>query len=113
MDKEAKWFPEGSLANLPDVEGDRSKFDIKKWELKPGDLVAFHMLTLHAAPGAEKRRRAFSLRFMGDDVVHAPRRWATSPDFPGLDKELAEGDAMRHELFPVVWTKEEGQVGAL
>ncbi|TXT15941.1 hypothetical protein VHUM_00444 [Vanrija humicola] len=110
MDNEAKWFPEGSLADLPDIEGDRSKFDIKKWALQPGDMVAFHMLTLHASAGATARRRAFSLRFIGDDVRHAPRRWKTSPEFPGLADELAEGAPMDHALFPVVWSRDGGQV---
>ena len=36
-----------------------------------------------------RRRRAFSVRFLGDDVTHAPRRWKTSPEFPGLADELA------------------------
>jgi hypothetical protein len=61
------------------------------------------MLTLHAAGGATRRRRALSLRFLGDDVTHAPRRWKTSPDFPGLADELSAGAPMEHALFPVVW----------
>lgn len=113
MDKEAKWFPEGSLADLPDIEADRSAFPIRKWALQPGDMVCFHMLTLHASAGTQSRRRAFSIRFIGDDVTHAPRRWKTSPDFPGLSDELAEGVPMDHPLFPVVWTKEDGQVAVL
>jgi ectoine hydroxylase-related dioxygenase (phytanoyl-CoA dioxygenase family) len=52
IDSEAKWFPEGSLEELPDVEGDREAFEILAWELEPGDAVYFHMLTLHAAGGA-------------------------------------------------------------
>lgn len=111
MDKQAKWFPEGSLADLPDIEADRASYPIKKWALEPGDMVCFHMLTLHAAAGATTRRRAFSIRFMGDNVRHAPRPWVTSPDFPGLVDELAAGAEMDHSLFPVVWTKEAGQVG--
>lgn len=110
MDNEAKWFPEGSLADLPDIENDRTKYEIKKWSLEPGDMVAFHMLTLHASAGATSRRRAFSLRFIGDDVRHAPRRWKTSPDFPGLADELAPGAVMEHPLFPVVWSRDGGQV---
>ncbi|WOO76717.1 uncharacterized protein LOC62_01G000340 [Vanrija pseudolonga] len=110
MDNEAKWFPEGSLADLPDIEADRGAFEIKKWALEPGDMVAFHMLTLHASAGATARRRAFSLRFIGDDVRHAPRRWKTSPDFPGLADELAPGAVMEHPLFPVVWSRDGGQV---
>jgi len=63
------------------------------------------MLTLHAAGGVtgNRRRRAFSLRFLGDDVVHAPRPWKTSPDFPGLADQLPAGAPMDHPLFPVLW----------
>ena len=102
MDHQAKWFPEGSLADLPDIEADRSKFDILGWALEPGDVVAFHMLTLHAAGGVDgdRRRRVFSLRYLGDDATHAPRHWKTSPDFPGLADELPAGAPMAHRLFP-------------
>jgi ectoine hydroxylase-related dioxygenase (phytanoyl-CoA dioxygenase family) len=103
MDSEAKWFPEGSLADLPDIEADRESFEILAWELEPGDAVFFHMLTLHAAGGATRRRRAFSIRFLGDDATHAPRPWKTSPEFPGLADELPAGAPMEHELFPLLW----------
>ncbi|KWO43628.1 phytanoyl-CoA dioxygenase [Burkholderia sp. MSMB1459WGS] len=113
MDKEAKWFPEGSLADLPDIEADRAAFPIRRWALEPGDMVCFRMLTLHASGGTRNRRRAFSIRFVGDDVRHAPRRWKTSPDFPGLAEQLADGAPLDHPLFPVVWSREAGQVGAI
>jgi ectoine hydroxylase-related dioxygenase (phytanoyl-CoA dioxygenase family) len=103
---QAKWFPEGSLGELPDIEADRGAFDIKVWALEPGDAVFFHMLTLHHAgsvPGRH-RRRAFSLRFLGDDIRHAPRSWKTSPEFPGLADELPAGAPMDHELFPLLRT---------
>ena len=102
MDQQAKWFPEGSLADLPDIEGTRSSWPILGWALEPGDAVAFHMLTLHATAGATKRRRVFSLRYLGDDITHAPRRWKTSPEFPGLAAELPAGAPMRHALFPLL-----------
>jgi ectoine hydroxylase-related dioxygenase (phytanoyl-CoA dioxygenase family) len=105
MDAQAKWFPEGSLADLPDIEANRSAFPIVGWELEPGDLACFHMLTLHAAPGVDghRRRRVFSVRFLGDDITHAPRRWKTSPEFPDLADELPAGAPMNHSLFPVLW----------
>jgi ectoine hydroxylase-related dioxygenase (phytanoyl-CoA dioxygenase family) len=104
MDNEAKWFPEGSLADLPDIEADRAVHPIVGWALEPGDMVCFNMLTLHASSGVgNTRRRAFSVRFIGDDIRHAPRRWRTSPDFPGLDAELPGGAPMEHPLFPVLW----------
>ena len=107
MDSQARWFPEGTLQDLPDIEGDRAAFPIVGWELEPGDGVFFSMLALHAAGGVggHRRRRAFSVRFMGDDVVHAPRAWRTSPEFPGLTERLPEGAPMDTPLFPVLWEK--------
>ena len=105
LDEEAKWFPEGSLADLPDIESHRADYPIIGWEVEPGDAIAFHMLALHAAGGAEpgRRRRVFSLRLTGDDVTHAPRPWVTSPEFPGLAAELPAGAPLEHPLFPVLW----------
>ena len=105
MDAQAKWFPEGTLADLPNIEAARDTFPILGWELQPGDAVCFHMLTLHAARGVTgtHRRRVFSVRFLGDDMTHAPRRWRTSPEFPGLKDELPPGAPMNHALFPVLW----------
>jgi hypothetical protein len=106
MSSEAKWFPDGSLSELPPVEANRSAYPIIGWALEPGDVVAFHMLTLHASAGVEpgRRRRVFSLRVIGDDVTHAPRRWVTSPEFPGLDQTLPAGAPMEHPLFPVLYS---------
>ena len=105
MDAQAKWFPEGSLADLPDIEADRSRHRILGWELQPGDAVCFHMLTLHASGGVESgaRRRVYSVRVLGDDIRHAPRRWSTSPEFPGLEAVLPAGAPMREARFPLLW----------
>jgi ectoine hydroxylase-related dioxygenase (phytanoyl-CoA dioxygenase family) len=107
LDAQAKWFPEGSLADLPDIEADRGAHHILGWALEPGDAVCFHMLTLHATAGVglSSRRRVFSVRLLGDDVRHAPRRWQTSPDFPGLEAQLPAGAPMAHPLFPLLWER--------
>ena len=112
LDGEAKWFPEGALADLPDVDGEPDRFRVIGWELEPGDAVFFDMLTLHAAGGVDgpNRRRVLSLRFLGDDMVHAPRRWTTSPPFPGLEDELPAGAPLDHPLFPLLWDEESGDV---
>lgn len=104
MDNEAKWFPEGSLTEMPAIESNRDDFDIRSWSLNPGDVVFFHMLTLHHAYGVPgtQRRRAFSLRFLGDDMVYAPRNWVTSPQFDGLENEIPVGAPMDHSLFPLL-----------
>lgn len=105
LDAQARWFPEGSLAELPDIAADPEQFPVIGWELEPGDVVCFHMQILHTAAGnpGPGRRRVLSLRFLGDDMVHAPRAWTTSPPFPGLKEELPAGAPMDHPLFPVVW----------
>ena len=108
MDDQAKWFPDGALDELPDIEADRSAFEILGWELEPGDAVFFNMLTLHARRrrrGAAARR-VLSVRFLGDDITHAPRAVEDIADFPGLAEELPAGAPIDHPLFPVVWERE-------
>ena len=75
------------------------------WALEPGDVVCFHMLALHASAGVDgdRRRRVFSVRFLGDDMRHAPRAWATSPEFPGLAERLPAGAPLDDPLFPLLW----------
>ena len=93
-----------SFDDVPDIESEREWHEILSWELNRGDAIAFHMKTLHGAPGTTRlktRRRAFSTRWLGDDAVFAERPFETSPPFPGLDLSL--GEPMEHELFPVVY----------
>ena len=104
--EQAKWFPEGELADVPD-EDTFDEDDILSWALEPGDAIAFHMLALHGSDGSTSLRRAFSVRVMGDDVVHAPRPWKTSPQFEGLADELSPGVPMDHDLFPVMHPRQE------
>ena len=107
LDAQARWFPDGSLAELPDIDADRSRYRLLGWELRPGDAVCFHMLTLHASGGVSvhSRRRVFSVRLLGDDIRHAPRRWKTSPDFPRLAETLPLDAPMEHPLFPQLWPR--------
>jgi ectoine hydroxylase-related dioxygenase (phytanoyl-CoA dioxygenase family) len=116
LDDQAKWFPDGSLAELPDFgaenEADPGRWQVLGWALDPGDAVFFNMLTVHGSGGVSgtNRRRVLSMRFLGDDMVHAPRRWTTSPPFDGLDAELAEGVPMDHPRFPLLWTRSDGLI---
>ena len=57
QDAQAKWFPEGTLSDLPDIEGEPDRWPVVGWALEPGDAVFFNMLTLHAAGGSTRRRR--------------------------------------------------------
>jgi ectoine hydroxylase-related dioxygenase (phytanoyl-CoA dioxygenase family) len=107
-DSQAKWFPEGTLAELPAIDAEPERFRQLGWALEPGDMVAFQMLTLHASSGtgAGQRRRVFSARYLGDDSRHAVRPWRTSPPFPGLAERLPDGAVMDDPLFPQVWPRE-------
>ncbi len=80
----------------PEAEGMR----IMEWEMEPGDAVAFHYRTLHGARGntSATRRRAFSLRLVGDDARYVERPGPTSPPFPGHGME--PGDQLRADWFP-------------
>lgn len=82
MDRQARWFAEGDLAEVPDVDADRGAHRVLGWGLEPGDVVCFHALTLHGARGSTGRRRVLSLRFLGDDAVRVERPWRTSPPIP-------------------------------
>ena len=105
LEHEAKWFPEGSLVEIPDIEADRSAYDIRQWRLSPGDAVFFSFQTVHSAPGFpfEHRRRVVSFRYLSPEARHAVRQWKTSPDFPGLGDDLDDGAPFDHPLFPVAW----------
>jgi phytanoyl-CoA dioxygenase PhyH len=103
--REARWFPEGSLAELPDIDAAPDAFDIRRYDLQPGDAIFFDFLTVHGAPGFpyQTRRRILSLRYLSAGARHAPRPWRTSPPFDTLHTELPAGAPMAHPLFPVVW----------
>lgn len=107
LEREAKWFPEGTLAEVPDIDADRSLYDIRRWELEPGDVVFFDFATVHSAPGnpTENRRRVLTLRYLGADARFTHRPWKTSPEFPGLSRELAEGAELDHPYFPLAWPR--------
>ncbi len=110
LDNQAKWFPEGSLSEMGDIDARLrdDPFLLRRWTLEPGDAVAFHMLAVHGAPGVSgtNRRRVFSLRVLGDDMVFAPRKWVTSPDFSAVfdaDDERTEGQPLSGKWFPRLW----------
>lgn len=107
LDQQAKWFPEGSLNEMPDIEADRSAYDIRRWQLSPGDVLFFSLAAVHSAPGFpfDYRRRVVAFRYLSGDARHAVRPWPTSPNFPGLADELPDGAPMDHPLFPVAWPR--------
>ena len=85
----------------PDDEGMR----ILERPMEPGDAVAFDFRVLHGARGNESdfRRRAFSLRLVGDDARYVERPGRTSPPFPGHG--MRPGDRLREDWFPTIFRR--------
>lgn len=101
---ETSFYPdEDSYMPVPDP--DAEGMDIREWPMEPGDAVAFHYGTLHGARGntAKMRRRAFSLRLVGDDARYVERPGPTSPPFPGHG--MRPGDRLREDWFPVIFER--------
>ncbi|HKL70024.1 phytanoyl-CoA dioxygenase family protein [Salibaculum sp.] len=98
---ETSFYPnEADYMPVPDP--DAESMVIREFALEPGDAVAFHFMVLHGARGNTRkdRRRAFSLRLVGDDARYTPRPGPTSPPFPG--HEMSEGQRLREDWFPVL-----------
>lgn len=87
---------------IPEIDEKIFSEKIISWEMQPGDVLIFHMRTLHAAGGSSATRRAFAARWLGDDARYAKRPGPTSPPFPELEGVLQPGDPMVHKLFPIV-----------
>jgi ectoine hydroxylase-related dioxygenase (phytanoyl-CoA dioxygenase family) len=101
---EENFYPD-SEAYMPVPDPDAEGMEIAEWALEPGDAVAFNFWILHGARGNESadRRRAFSLRFVGDDARYVDRPGRTSPPFPGHG--MREGDPLRDDWFPVIFRR--------
>jgi ectoine hydroxylase-related dioxygenase (phytanoyl-CoA dioxygenase family) len=101
---EETFYPDAD-AYRPVPDPDSEGMDIREWTLAPGDAVAFSFGILHGARGNEstQRRRAFSLRMVGDDARYTTRPGPTSPPFPGHDME--QGQRLREDWFPVLYSR--------
>jgi ectoine hydroxylase-related dioxygenase (phytanoyl-CoA dioxygenase family) len=88
---------------VPDLDAEIDDHRVLAWDIEPGDVIAFHYRTLHDAPGNElaTRRRAVSLRWLGDDAVFATRPWEVSPPYEPEGLEIG-GSLGRDPRFPVV-----------
>ena len=89
------------LEDVPNIEANRDAYQILSWDLEPGDALLFHALTLHGARGnsTERRRRAITTRWTGDDAVY--NLAGALPRFL-WDPELKDGDPLSGRLFPQV-----------
>lgn len=96
-DSRQDWIP------VPDPDADPGATGVLEWPMQPGDAVLFDFRTVHGARGNAglRRRRALSLRFVGDDARYVERPGRTSPPFPGHG--MVAGQRLREDWFPVIW----------
>lgn len=91
--------------DIPDIEASRADYDIVTWDLEPGDVYAFHAMTVHGAAGNSRRdvrRRGYTVRYTGDDAVYDTR--------PGTNANLrsedhGDGDPLDGDRYPVVLSR--------
>ena len=96
---------DGELEPVRDIDAARDDYDIAAWSLEPGDTIVFDFRTLHGTGDAtiKNLRRAFSTRWLGDDVTYCERPGETSPAYS--DHGMQDGAGMREDWFPVLWRR--------
>lgn len=88
---------------LPDIEGNRDKYDILSFDVEPGDAVICHVRTVHGAGGnlSNRMRRAMSFRYCGDEVRYQNRSGALKQT--GVENSLQDGDRLISDDYPIAW----------
>lgn len=101
-DETKPYYEHSPWPRMPDIQADRSSWDIVSFDNEPGDVVMFHPAALHGGGASDAGRRTLSLRFFGDDVTYAPRPGKASPPFPGVAANIKPGEPLRSSWFPQV-----------
>lgn len=80
---------------IPDIEADRSQWDIVTWAVEPGDIVAFHPGVLHGGGPTKPNgiRRTLTMLFFGRDTRYSTRPVPSQSDFS------IEADQITRERF--------------
>ena len=101
LSEENFYADESAYIPVPDPDAEGMK--VLEWTMQPGDAVAFDFRILHGARGNQttSRRRAFSLRLLGDDARYVERPGRTSPPFPG--HAMKSGQRLREDWFPTIF----------
>jgi ectoine hydroxylase-related dioxygenase (phytanoyl-CoA dioxygenase family) len=86
----------------PDVEADPENFPTICHEMAPGDVTIHHARTLHGAKGnasATVRRRGYTIRLAGDDIV-----WRDRTYMPRGFEQLEDGAPLTGARYPTPWS---------
>eukprot|EP01083_Nonionella_stella_P106882 308887_1 len=102
---------------IPDIDTARDKHTILSWDMRCGDCIVFHGMTVHGAPANHLKtqpRHAMVMRFLGDDIRYDTSRLQVYPwyNFGATQrhsytpKELKHGDyicSKNCDEIPVIW----------
>lgn len=99
---DSDFYEDGDWTPVPDPDANPDDMVVLEWPMQPGDAVLFDYRTVHGARGNSSsiRRRALSLRFVGDDARYVERPGRTSPPF--LGHGMKTGERLRTDWFPIV-----------
>lgn len=101
-----EWERGSTGVEVPDIDGDRSQFDIVGFDVAPGDALIFSAWSLHGAPGnaGRHRRAAFSTRWLGDDAIWSPNP-SSDPIVTQEHVSIQPGEfPADDDRFPEVWS---------
>jgi ectoine hydroxylase-related dioxygenase (phytanoyl-CoA dioxygenase family) len=91
------------MTSMPDIDAEREKYRIASFDLQPGDVTFHSLKTVHGAGGntsPDRRRRAFTLRMCGGDVVGRQR-----PVNSRSNATVRDGEPLNDADFPVLWPR--------
>ena len=90
-------------AEVPDYDELKGEARIISFDTEPGDLTVHHARTIHGANGnasATRRRRAISVRYVGDDARFTTRVGAPAK---AHHSAMRDGDELTVDGFPSAW----------
>lgn len=101
---DAGYEQNGDYVAMPDIDARRSEYRFLSWDMQPGDVIAFHALTVHGGPAnkSQQQRRGYTVRYCGPDMTYY-----TGPGTaPALhDESLKQGDLIQGERYPLVFKR--------
>ena len=100
--REANLGP-SELEAIPDIEGNREEYEFLNGDMQPGDCLVHQARTIHGASGnttREHRRRAFSIRWLGDDARYRKPGLRSDPYLP--NSTSIPGEPIVDERFPYI-----------
>ncbi len=83
--------------------------DLRTWPARAGDILLIHPKTIHGAPPRRStqpgRRLAFTLRWIGSDVVWRPNSLTMGHSPFDRDPRMQRDRPPPRDLFPIVWPR--------